>query len=115
MLEWLSHVFFRIVAIVMKVAPIGAFGAMAYTIGSFGLKTLLPLGRLMLDVYATMAIFIFVVLGLICGSTASGCWNSCVHPGRDPAGAWHVSSEAALPRMLDKMERYGCASPSSGW
>src|SRR3982750_4698627 len=53
-LESTSHVFFRIVAIVMKVAPIGAFGAMAYTIGAFGVKSLLPLGRLMLDVYLTM-------------------------------------------------------------
>jgi hypothetical protein len=50
----------------MAVAPIGAGGAMAFTVGSFGIKTLIPLGRLMLDVYATMAIFIFVVLGTIC-------------------------------------------------
>ena len=64
-LDRIAHVFFRIVALVMKVAPIGAFGAMAFTVGSFGLKTLLPLGRLMLDVYATMAVFIFVVLGSI--------------------------------------------------
>src|SRR6476661_8363188 len=62
----LQAVFFKIVAIVMRVAPIGAFGAMAYTIGAFGLRTLLPLGRLMLDVYLTMALFIFVVLGIIC-------------------------------------------------
>lgn len=54
----LQAVFFRIVHIVMKVAPLGALGAMAYTVGAFGLKTLLPLGRLMLDVYATMAVFI---------------------------------------------------------
>ncbi|NUP57181.1 MAG: cation:dicarboxylase symporter family transporter, partial [Gemmatimonadaceae bacterium] len=64
-LENTSHVFFRIVAIVMKVAPIGAFGAMAYTIGAFGVKSLLPLGRLMLDVYLTMFLFIFIVLNLI--------------------------------------------------
>src|SRR5512133_1598114 len=60
--ETLSRVFFRIVAIVMMVAPIGAFGAMAYTIGAFGLSALVPLGRLMLGVYTTMAVFIFVVL-----------------------------------------------------
>ena len=49
----------------MLVAPIGAFGAMAYTIGTFGAAALLPLGRLMLGVYVTMALFIFVVLNLI--------------------------------------------------
>ncbi len=64
-LDRLSRVFFRIVAIIMKVAPIGAFGAMAFTIGTFGLAALLPLGRLMLDVYLTMALFIFIVLNLI--------------------------------------------------
>ncbi len=47
--------FFRIVSIVMKVAPVGAFGAMAYTVGTFGVQTLLPLARLMADVYLTMA------------------------------------------------------------
>src|SRR4029077_8815547 len=65
MLERLMEVFFRIVAIVMLVAPIGAFGAMAYTIGTFGVASLLTLGRLMACVYLTMALFIFVVLGLI--------------------------------------------------
>ncbi len=64
-LDKLQLVFFRIVAIVMKVAPIGAFGAMAFTVGTFGVKSLVPLGRLMLDVYITMAVFIFVVLNLI--------------------------------------------------
>ncbi|MBC7672059.1 MAG: cation:dicarboxylase symporter family transporter, partial [Polaromonas sp.] len=64
LLERLSQVFFRIVAIVMKVAPTGAFCAMAFSIGTFGLKSLLPLGRLMLDVYVTMFLFIFVVLNL---------------------------------------------------
>ncbi|MEO7965601.1 MAG: cation:dicarboxylase symporter family transporter, partial [Gemmatimonadaceae bacterium] len=62
--ERLAQVFFKIVGIIMHVAPIGAFGAMAFTIGSFGLKTLLPLGRLMLDVYLTMAVFVFVVLNI---------------------------------------------------
>ena len=64
-LETTLDVFFRIVALIMKVAPLGAFGAMAFTVGTFGLQTLLPLGRLMLDVYLTMFLFIFVVLNLI--------------------------------------------------
>ena len=61
-----AHVFFGIVGIIMKVAPIGAFGAMAFTIGKYGLGTLFSLGKLMLGFYVTCLIFIFVVLGLVC-------------------------------------------------
>src|SRR3954465_6398882 len=60
-----SHVFFKIVGIVMKVAPIGAFGAMAFTIGKYGVGTLLSLGQLMLAFYAPCLIFIFLVLGTV--------------------------------------------------
>ena len=108
-------VFFRIVAIVMRVAPIGAFGAMAYTIGTFGLKTLLPLGRLMLDVYLTMAIFIFVVLGLICRAYGFRILPFLRYIREEILLVLGTSSsEAALPRMLEKMERYGCAKPVVG-
>ena len=108
-------VFFRIVAIVMKVAPIGAFGAMAYTIGTFGLKTLLPLGRLMLDVYLTMAIFVFVVLGAICRMYGFRILSLIKFIREEIMLVLGTSSsEAALPRMLEKMERYGCARPVVG-
>jgi aerobic C4-dicarboxylate transport protein len=108
-------VFFRIVAIVMKVAPIGAFGAMAYTIGTFGLKTLLPLGRLMLDVYLTMAVFIFVVLGLICRAYGFRLLPFLRFIREEILLVLGTSSsEAALPRMLEKLERYGCARPVVG-
>lgn len=108
-------VFFRIVAIVMKVAPIGAFGAMAYTIGTFGLKTLLPLGRLMLDVYLTMAVFIFVVLGLICRAYGFRLLRFLRFIREEILLVLGTSSsEAALPRMLEKLERYGCARPVVG-
>lgn len=108
-LDRISHVFFRIVALVMKVAPIGAFGAMAYTVGSFGLRTLLPLGRLMLDVYATMAIFIFVVLGIICRLYGFRLLEFLRYIKDEILLVLGTSSsEAALPRMLVKMERYGC-------
>ena len=60
-----AHVFFKIVGIVMKVAPIGAFGAMAFTIGKYGVGTLLSLGQLMLAFYATCLLFIFLVLGTV--------------------------------------------------
>ncbi len=111
----LQAVFFRIVAIVMKVAPIGAFGAMAYTIGTFGLKTLLPLGRLMLDVYLTMAIFIFVVLGTICRLYGFRLLKFLRYIREEILLVLGTSSsEAALPRMLEKLERYGCAKPVVG-
>ena len=109
-LHKLQKVFFRIVHIVMKVAPIGAFGAMAYTVGNFGLKTLLPLGRLMLDVYATMIVFIFGVLWIICRI-----WGFRLLPFLRYIKEEILivlgtsSSEAALPRMLDKLEKYGCS------
>jgi aerobic C4-dicarboxylate transport protein len=108
-LDRLSHVFFRIVAMIMKLAPLGAFGAMAFTVGSFGLKTLLPLGRLMLDVYATMAIFIFVVLGGICRLYGFRLLEFLRYIKDEILLVLGTSSsEAALPRMLLKMERYGC-------
>jgi aerobic C4-dicarboxylate transport protein len=109
-LDRLSRVFFRIVAIIMTVAPIGAFGAMAYTIGTFGLAALLPLGRLMLDVYVTMALFIFVVLNLILRAYGFSLWNYLKYIREEILIVLGTSSsEAALPRMLAKMERYGCA------
>ena len=108
-LDRISHVFFRIVALVMKVAPIGAFGAMAFTVGSFGIKTLLPLGRLMLDVYLTMAIFIFVVLGAICRLYGFRLLEFLRFIKDEILLVLGTSSsEAALPRLLVKLERYGC-------
>ena len=111
--EWLdrlSKVFFRIVAIVMKVAPLGAFGAMAYTVGTFGVKSLLPLGRLMLDVYLTMFLFIFIVLNLVLKAYGFSLWQYLTFIREEILIVLGTSSsEAALPRMLDKMERYGCA------
>jgi aerobic C4-dicarboxylate transport protein len=109
-LDTTLHVFFRIVAIVMKVAPIGAFGAMAFTVGNFGLRTLLPLGRLMLDVYITMFLFIFVVLNLIARAYGFRLWALLKYISEEILIVLGTSSsEAALPRMLEKMERYGCA------
>ena len=99
-LESTSHVFFRIVAIVMKVAPIGAFGV----------KSLLPLGRLMLDVYLTMFLFIFIVLNLILRWYGFSLWEYLKFIREEILLVLGTSSsEAALPLMLEKMERYGCA------
>jgi len=110
LLDTTLHVFFRIVAIVMKVAPIGAFGAMAFTVGNFGLRTLWPLGRLMLDVYLTMFLFIFVVLNLIARAYGFRLWTFLKYISEEILIVLGTSSsEAALPGMLEKLERYGCA------
>ena len=115
LLEGLSRVFFRIVAIVMIVAPIGAFGAMAYTIGAFGLAALFPLGRLMLGVYTTMALFIFVVLNVILRVYGFSLWSYLKFIREEIVIVLGTSSsEAALPRMLAKMERYGCSKSVVG-
>jgi aerobic C4-dicarboxylate transport protein len=95
---------------IMIVAPIGAFGAMAYTIGNFGVGSLLTLGRLMADVYITMALFIFVVLNLILRAYGFSLWDYLKFIREEIVLVLGTSSsEAALPRMLEKMERYGCA------
>ncbi|HVD78611.1 MAG TPA: C4-dicarboxylate transporter DctA, partial [Vicinamibacteria bacterium] len=109
MLDRLGQVFFRVVGIVMVVAPIGAFGAMAYTIGNFGVQSLLTLGRLMACVYATMAVFIFGVLNLIARWYGFSLWGLLRYIKDEILIVLGTSSsEAVLPRMIDKMERYGC-------
>jgi aerobic C4-dicarboxylate transport protein len=114
-LELVSKVFFKIVGIVMLVAPIGAFGAMAYTIGAFGLSALLPLGRLMLCVYSTMLIFIFVVLNLILRWYGFSLWDYVKYIKEEIFIVFGTSSsEPVLPQMLAKMERYGCSKSVVG-
>ena len=106
----LAKVFFRIVAFVMRLAPVGAFGAMAYTIGTFGLATLLPLGKLMLSVYTTMFLFVFVVLNLIARLYGFSLLAFLKYIRAELVIVLGTSSsEAVLPRMMDKLERYGCS------
>ena len=113
--EVLSKALFKIVGIIMIVAPIGAFGAMAYTVGNFGLRTLVPLGKLMLSVYTTMFLFVFVVLGLIARAYGFSLWRFLKYIKEEILLVLGTSSsEAALPRMMDKLEAYGCAKPIVG-
>jgi aerobic C4-dicarboxylate transport protein len=114
-LEKTLEVMFRIVQLIMKVAPLGAFGAMAFTVGTFGLKTLIPLGRLMLDVYTTMALFIFIVLNLIARYYKFSLLAFLNYIREEILLVLGTSSsEAALPRLMQKLERYGCARPVVG-
>ena len=111
----LSHVLFGVLALVMKLAPLGAFGGMAFTIGKYGLATLLPLGKLMLVVYATMFLFIFGVLNLILRyyKLRLGPYLGFIKE-EILLVLGTSSSESALPRMIDKMERYGCSRSVAG-
>ncbi len=95
---------------VMLLAPIGAFGGMAYTIGKFGLGTLLPLAKLMGTVYITMALFIFGVLGLILRACRVSLWQFLRYIRQELLIVLGTSSsEAGLPSLMEKLERMGCA------
>jgi aerobic C4-dicarboxylate transport protein len=113
--EKLSKVFFNIMKIVMKVAPIGAFGGMAFTISKYGLKTLKPLALLMGSVYLTMFLFIFVVLNLICYLFKFSLWKYLKHIKEEILIVLGTSSsESALPGMMNKMETFGCSKSVVG-
>ena len=116
LIDQAAHVFFGIVGIVMKVAPIGAFGAMAFTIGKYGIGTLVSLGKLMLGFYATCLIFIFVVLGLVCRLCGFSIFKFIRYIKEELLIVLGTSSsESALPRMMAKLENLGCESPWSAW
>ncbi|MET3490007.1 MULTISPECIES: dicarboxylate/amino acid:cation symporter [Variovorax] len=103
-----SHVLFVIVGYIMKVAPIGAFGAMAFTIGKYGVSSLLQLGQLMATFYATCLLFIFVVLGLIARFHGFSIWKFIKYIKEELLIVLGTSSsESVLPRMMAKMENLG--------
>ncbi|EHR71507.1 Na+/H+ dicarboxylate symporter [Burkholderiales bacterium JOSHI_001] len=108
MIEKLSHVLFAIVGTIMKVAPIGAFGAMAFTIGKYGVGTLVSLGALMATFYATCLFFIFVVLGAIARLHGFSIWKFIKYIKEELLIVLGTSSsESVLPRMMAKMENLG--------
>jgi aerobic C4-dicarboxylate transport protein len=108
MIEKLSHVLFAIVGTIMKVAPIGAFGAMAFTIGKYGVGTLVSLGALMATFYATCLFFIFVVLGTIARVHGFSVWKLIKYIKEELLIVLGTSSsESVLPRMMAKMENLG--------
>lgn len=111
----LSKVFFNIMKIVMKVAPIGAFGGMAYTISTYGVATLKPLALLMGSVYLTMFLFIFVVLNIICYLYKFSLWQYLKHIKEEILIVLGTSSsESALPGMMEKLEKFGCSKSVVG-
>lgn len=111
----LSKIIFVGLHKVMLLAPIGAFGGMAYTIGKFGLGTLLPLAKLMGTVYTTMALFIFGVLGLILRSCQVPLMGFLRYIREELLIVLGTSSsEAGLPSLMEKLERMGCAKSVVG-
>ena len=114
-IDQFSHALFSMINMLMRVAPIGAFGAMAFTIGQYGIGTLFQLGALMAGVYLTCAFFIFGVLGLVCRLTGFGIIKFLKYIREEifiTIGT--SSSEAVLPRMMNKLENLGCSKPVVG-
>ncbi|MBL0088546.1 MAG: dicarboxylate/amino acid:cation symporter [Ideonella sp.] len=108
MIEKTSHVLFTIVGFIMKVAPIGAFGAMAFTIGKYGVGSLLSLGQLMATFYATCLVFVFGVLGLIAKLHGFSIWRFIKYIKEELLIVLGTSSsESVLPRMMAKLENLG--------
>jgi aerobic C4-dicarboxylate transport protein len=107
--EELSHVLFRVVAIVMRVAPLGAFGAMAFTVGKYGIGSLLSLGQLMATFYLTSLLFVLLVLGLVMRWVGLGIFKFLRYLREEILIVLGTSSsESALPLLMRKLERLGC-------
>ncbi len=101
---------FGIIKIIMKVAPIGAFGAMSFTIGKYGLGSLASLGQLMLSFYTTCILFVFIVLGTVMKLTGYSLFRLLgVIKEEILIVLGTSSSEAALPGLMEKMEKIGCS------
>lgn len=115
LMEKVSEIFFKIVGMVMKISPIGAFGAMSYTIGAFGISSLKSLGWLMVGVYTTMFLFIVVILGLIARYYKFNIFKFIAYIKEEiflVVGT--SSSESALPNMMRKLENLGCSKQVVG-
>ncbi len=115
LIDELASAIFGVVGIVMKVAPIGAFGAMAFTIGKYGIASLKPLAALMGCFYLTCAVFIFVVLGAIARLTGFSIFKFVRYIREELLIVLGTSSsESALPSLITKLERLGCSKSVVG-
>ena len=114
-IEKSSHILFQIVNMIMRVAPVGAFGAMAFTIGKYGVGSLLPLAELMATFYLTCLLFIFVVLGAICRWAGFSVWKYICYIKEELLIVLGTSSsESALPKLMDKLEKAGVSKSVVG-
>ncbi|MEX3958359.1 dicarboxylate/amino acid:cation symporter [Trinickia sp. EG282A] len=109
LIETLSKAFFRIVRMITSLAPIGAFGAMAFTIGRYGIVSLLPMLKLIGVFYLTAFLFVAIVLGTIARLCGFSLWRFLAYIRDELLIVLGTStSEAALPQLMDKLERLGC-------
>ncbi|GGE42689.1 aerobic C4-dicarboxylate transport protein [Pedobacter psychrotolerans] len=114
-LSYASKIVFMGLKYVMYLAPLGAFGGMAYTIGKFGLHTLVPLAKLMGTVYLTMGLFIFLVLGGIMKYYKMSIWKFIKYIKEELLLVLGTSSsESALPSIMLKLEKMGCSKSVVG-
>jgi aerobic C4-dicarboxylate transport protein len=114
-IDQLSHVLFAIVGMIMRLAPIGAFGAMAFTVGRYGIGSLLSLGKLMAGVYITCLLFILIVLGIIVRLAGLSLIRLLRYLAEEILIVLGTSSsESALPRLMMKLEQLGCSKPVVG-
>ena len=115
LIEKLSEILFAIVKMIMLLAPLGAFGAMAFTVGAYGIGSLLSLAKLMGTFYLTCLLFVFVVLGAIARVHGFGIWKFLLYIREELLIVLGTSSsEAALPRMMAKMESLGAGKSTVG-
>jgi aerobic C4-dicarboxylate transport protein len=110
MLESLTQVVFRVVNILMRFAPIGAFGAMAFTIGKYGFASLGPLVKLIATFWITSILFVLIVLGTICALAGFNIVKFLLHIKEEILLVLATSSsETALPTLMEKLEKLGCS------
>lgn len=114
-LNVVSRYVFKALRLVMILAPLGAFGGMAFTIGKYGIDTLLPLVKLMVTVYITMGLFVFIVLYFILRYYQVNLWKFLKYIREELLIVLGTSSsEAGLPSLMEKLERMGCSKPVVG-
>lgn len=115
LIEKFSHVLFDIIGIIMKFAPIGAFGAMAFTIGKYGVGSLFSLGKLMGAFYITCLLFVFIVLGIVARLNGFSIFKFVRYIKEELLIVLGTSSsESVLPRMMEKMELLGAKKSCVG-
>lgn len=111
----LTHAVFGVVKIVMRLAPLGAFGAMAFTVGKFGLASLGPLLKLIATFYLTSLLFVLVVLGIICRACGFSILKFLRYIKEEIVLVLAVSSsEPAMPTLMEKLEKLGCSKALVG-
>jgi len=111
----MTHAVFGVVNIVMRLAPIGAFGAMAFTVGQYGISSLKSLANLIATFYVTCVVFVVVILGLVCWAAGFSIFKYLAYIKEEILLTLATSSsEPALPTLMRKMEKLGCSKSLVG-